>query len=165
MSYVDQEYCTPRDFVRWWLWVGPRHPDRRQYRLVCVFLVDFRTKLTICLCSGQIAKMSTATTSSLTTLQREILRFVVIIAALATLVAVIVVILWATWLRKDHPDYINVPTLLIDVVSVMVAFIPEGLPIAVTISLAKVAHTLSRHKVLCKCVVYALCKNAFINAS
>ena len=31
-----------------------------------------------------------------------------------------------------------------------VAFIPEGLPIAVTLSLAKVAHTLSKHKVLCK---------------
>ena len=31
-----------------------------------------------------------------------------------------------------------------------VAFIPEGLPIAVTLSLAKVANTLSKHKVLCK---------------
>jgi magnesium-transporting ATPase (P-type) len=31
-----------------------------------------------------------------------------------------------------------------------VAFIPEGLPIAVKLSLAKVAHTLSKHKVLCK---------------
>ena len=32
----------------------------------------------------------------------------------------------------------------------LVAFIPEGLPIAVTLSLAKVANTLSKHKVLCK---------------
>jgi hypothetical protein len=70
-------------------------------------------------------------------------------------------------LKKDYPDYINVSTLLIDIVSVMgeyraclpndyrspsspVAFIPEGLPIAVTLSLAKVANTLSKHKVLCK---------------
>jgi sodium/potassium-transporting ATPase subunit alpha len=73
-------------------------------------------------------------------------------------------------LKKSYPSYINTPTLLIDVVSVMgrihlslgfhrspllidyliVAFIPEGLPIAVTLSLAKVAHTLSKHKVLCK---------------
>ncbi|VDC04342.1 unnamed protein product [Peniophora sp. CBMAI 1063] len=99
---------------------------------------------------GHIAKLSSSTSTHLTSLQREILRFVIIIAALATLVAVIVVIVWATWLKKDHPDYINVSGLLIDVVSVMVAFIPEGLPIAVTISLAKVAHTLSSHKVLCK---------------
>ncbi|KAI0316640.1 sodium-potassium ATPase [Amylostereum chailletii] len=99
---------------------------------------------------GQIAKMSSASPAHMTTLQREILRFVMIIASLAFSVAVLVVILWAAWLKRDHPDYITVPTLLIDVVSVMVAFIPEGLPIAVTISLAKVAHTLSKHKVLCK---------------
>jgi len=33
----------------------------------------------------------------MTTLQREILRFVVIIASLATLVAILIVILWAAW--------------------------------------------------------------------
>ncbi|TFY54358.1 hypothetical protein EVG20_g9732, partial [Dentipellis fragilis] len=99
---------------------------------------------------GKIAKLSSATSTHLTTLQREILRFVIIIASLATFVAIVIVILWAAWLRRSFPDYINVSGLLIDIVSVMVAFIPEGLPIAVTISLAKVAHTLSKHKVLCK---------------
>ncbi|KAG8712443.1 hypothetical protein FRC11_000131 [Ceratobasidium sp. 423] len=91
---------------------------------------------------GRIARLSTgpntngknSLTAGLTTLQREILRFVLIIAGL----------------RRDYPDYINIPTLLIDVVSVMVAFIPEGLPVAITMSLAKVAHTLSKKKVLCK---------------
>lgn len=71
-------------------------------------------------------------------------------------------------LRRSYPDYINVPTLLIDVVSVMgefksilnyffpiqtlpsVAFIPEGLPVAVTLSLAMVAHTLSKKRIVCK---------------
>jgi sodium/potassium-transporting ATPase subunit alpha len=38
----------------------------------------------------------------------------------------------ATWLRKSHPDFINVPTLIVSCVSVAVAFIPDGLPIAVT---------------------------------
>ncbi|KDQ57331.1 hypothetical protein JAAARDRAFT_194477 [Jaapia argillacea MUCL 33604] len=99
---------------------------------------------------GRIAKLSSMEPMRLTTLQREILRFVVIIAGMATLVAILIVILWAAWLRRTYPDYINVPGLLIDVVSVMVAFIPEGLPVAVTLSLAKVANTLSKHKVLCK---------------
>lgn len=99
---------------------------------------------------GQIAKMSSASPTQMTTLQREILRFIVIIASAATLVAIIIVVLWAAWLRRKFPAFLNVPGILIDVVSVMVAFIPEGLPIAVTISLAKVAHTLSKHKVLCK---------------
>ncbi|KAF8714477.1 cation transport ATPase (P-type) family, partial [Rhizoctonia solani] len=107
---------------------------------------------------GRIARLSTGPnangknglTAGLTTLQREILRFVLIIAGCASTVAIIIVILWAAWLRRDYPNYINVPTLLIDVVSVMVAFIPEGLPVAITMSLAKVAHTLSKKKVLCK---------------
>ncbi|KAI0735310.1 sodium-potassium ATPase [Earliella scabrosa] len=99
---------------------------------------------------GRIAKLSSMEASRMTSLQREILYFVLIIASLATAVAVLIVILWAAWLRRSYPDYINVPILLIDVVSVMVAFIPEGLPVAVTLSLAKVANTLSKHKVLCK---------------
>ena len=36
-------------------------------------------------------------TKTMTTLQRELLRFVGIIASLATTVAVIIVILWAAW--------------------------------------------------------------------
>ncbi|TBU35112.1 sodium-potassium ATPase [Dichomitus squalens] len=99
---------------------------------------------------GRIAKLSSTEASRMTTLQREILYFVLVIASLATAVAILIVILWAAWLRTTFPSYINVSGLLIDVVSVMVAFIPEGLPIAVTLSLAKVAHTLSKHKVLCK---------------
>ena len=35
-------------------------------------------------------------------------------------------------------------------ISPSVAFIPEGLPVAVTLSLAKVAHTLSKNKIVCK---------------
>ncbi|CEL53522.1 sodium/potassium-transporting ATPase subunit alpha [Rhizoctonia solani AG-1 IB] len=107
---------------------------------------------------GRIARLSTGPnangknglTAGLTTLQREILRFVLIIAGCASAVAIMIVILWAAWLRRDYPNYINIPTLLINVVSVMVAFIPEGLPVAITMSLAKVAHTLSKKKVLCK---------------
>ncbi|KLO07342.1 sodium-potassium ATPase [Schizopora paradoxa] len=99
---------------------------------------------------GRIAKLSSTPSTGLTTLQREILRVVLIIASLAVMVAIFIVIVWAAWLRQSFPSYINVPNLLIDVVSVMVAFIPEGLPIAVTMSLAKVAHTLSKNMILCK---------------
>ncbi|KZS89101.1 sodium-potassium ATPase [Sistotremastrum niveocremeum HHB9708] len=99
---------------------------------------------------GRIAKLSANASSTMTTLQRELLHFVVIIACLALAIAVVIVILWAGWLRRSHPDYINVPNLLIDIVSVMVTMVPEGLPVAVTLSLAKVASTLGSHKVICK---------------
>ena len=51
----------------------------------------------IVLCSGIIAKLSSNESARLTTLQRELLRFVAIIAGMATVVAVIMVILWAAW--------------------------------------------------------------------
>ncbi|OCF61244.1 hypothetical protein L486_00890 [Kwoniella mangroviensis CBS 10435] len=99
---------------------------------------------------GRIAKLSTSGAPSLTTLQREILRFVIIIAACAITIALLVIILWAAWLKKQHEGFITVPVLIIDVVAVMMAFIPEGLPASVTVSLAVIANTLVKNKVLCK---------------
>ena len=50
--------------------------------------------------SGLIAKLSSAETKRLTTLQRELFRFVGIIAGMATIVATIIIILWAAWCVK-----------------------------------------------------------------
>ena len=86
----------------------------------------------------------------MTTLQRELLHFVLIIVALAIIVAILIVILWGAWLKKDHPGFITNSGIVIDVVSVCVAFIPEGLPVCVTLSLAIIANALAKNKVLCK---------------
>jgi sodium/potassium-transporting ATPase subunit alpha len=43
-----------------------------------------------------------------------------------------------------------VPTLIVSCVSVAVAFIPEGLPVALTASLTISANVMRRNKVLCK---------------
>ncbi|KAF9078729.1 hypothetical protein BDP27DRAFT_1441123 [Rhodocollybia butyracea] len=80
--------------------------------------------------------------------QVEILRFVLLIAAMAFTVAALIVILWAAWLRPDHPGFISVPSLLVDCVSVAVAFIP-GLthlchPFVV------IARAMRKSSVLCK---------------
>jgi sodium/potassium-transporting ATPase subunit alpha len=99
---------------------------------------------------GRIARLSTAGAPRLTTLQREILRFVLIIVSFALSIAVIVIILWAAWLRRDYPFFISNSALVVNVVAVCVAFIPEGLPASVTISLAVIANTLAKAKVLCK---------------
>jgi sodium/potassium-transporting ATPase subunit alpha len=56
----------------------------------------------------------------------------------------------AAYLRKYHPGFINVPTLIVDCVSVAIAFIPEGLPIALTASLTITANLMRKNKILCK---------------
>ena len=100
--------------------------------------------------SDEFAKLTSAPKQGMTPLQREILYFVTIIVCVMLTMITLVIIVWASWLRKDHPGWINVPLLIVDCVSVAVAFIPEGLPIAVTASLTITANNMKRNKVLCK---------------
>ena len=59
-------------------------------------------------------------------------------------------VLRAAYLRKSHPDWISVPLLIVDCVSVTIAFIPEGLPIALTASLTITANVMKTNGILCK---------------
>ncbi|PLB47621.1 Na/K ATPase alpha 1 subunit [Aspergillus steynii IBT 23096] len=99
---------------------------------------------------GKIAKLTNEPKKGLSTLEKEILRFVVFIVLIMLFMVIIVIIVWATWLRVKHPDWINVPTLIVDCVSIAIAFIPEGLPIALTASLTITAALMSKNKILCK---------------
>jgi len=99
---------------------------------------------------GQIAKLTNKPNNELTTLQKELLRFVIIICSMALSMIVIVLILWGTWLRKDYPNWITVPNLIVDLVSIAVAFVPEGLPIALTATLTITAGLMRKNKILCK---------------
>ncbi|KAJ7366054.1 hypothetical protein DFH08DRAFT_162880 [Mycena albidolilacea] len=99
---------------------------------------------------GRIAKQASSERPVRTTLEIEIFRFVLIIGALALTVATLIVILWAAWLHPTFPDFISVPNLLIDCVSVAVAFIPEGLPVCVTLSLTVIARAMRSNSILCK---------------
>lgn len=99
---------------------------------------------------GRIAELSSKPDKRRTLLQKEILRFVIIICSLAAFFIVIVFIIWGAYLHKQHPDYLNVAALIVSVVSVGIAFVPEGLPIALTASMTIVANIMKRENVLCK---------------
>jgi sodium/potassium-transporting ATPase subunit alpha len=75
---------------------------------------------------GKIARLSATSSNQRTLLQIEILRFVLIIAGLSISVGIICLITWAAWLRVSYPGYLTLPNALIDVISVIVAFVPEG---------------------------------------
>ena len=67
-------------------------------RLFCKNLYHiFYNSFVILNISGVIAKLSSAEQTRMTTLQRELVRFVAIIAGFAIAVAVLIVVLWAAW--------------------------------------------------------------------
>ncbi|KAI8575989.1 hypothetical protein K450DRAFT_258839 [Umbelopsis ramanniana AG] len=99
---------------------------------------------------GKIARLSATNSNQRTLLQVEILRFVLIIAGLSISVGIICLITWAAWLRVDYPGYLTLPNALIDVISVIVAFVPEGMPVAVTLCLTLIANRMAKSNVLCK---------------
>jgi sodium/potassium-transporting ATPase subunit alpha len=99
---------------------------------------------------GRIAKLSSSGAPVSTTLQKEINKFALIIVGMAVTIAIVIAIAWAAWLNPKHHGFLTPSNLVISVVSVCVAFIPEGLPVSVTLSLAVIAHRLANKKVLAK---------------
>ncbi|KND90695.1 Sodium/potassium-transporting ATPase subunit alpha-1 [Tolypocladium ophioglossoides CBS 100239] len=102
---------------------------------------------------GRIATLTNEPKSKMTTLEKEVLYFVLFICGLMFFMIILVLVVWAAWLRRDYPNWINVPTLIVDCVSVAVAFIPEGLPIAITAGLTITAKMMKRNMILCKSLV------------
>ncbi|KIV88710.1 hypothetical protein PV10_08368 [Exophiala mesophila] len=99
---------------------------------------------------GHIAKLTSQPSVGRTPLQREIIRFVTIIVSLMIFMNIIVVAVWAGYIRHEHPGYMPVATLIVNIVSVAIAFVPEGLPIALTASLTITANIMKRNDILCK---------------
>ncbi|KAL4938740.1 hypothetical protein BDV06DRAFT_200244 [Aspergillus oleicola] len=99
---------------------------------------------------GRVASLSSGRRTKMTPMQREIFRFVLIIASLVVVFVTIIIVVWAAYLRQDHPDFINVPALIVSCVSVGVAFIPEGLPISISMGLTIAAGIMKKNKILCK---------------
>ncbi|KAK9679329.1 hypothetical protein K7432_016317 [Basidiobolus ranarum] len=99
---------------------------------------------------GKIAKLSSNAGTSKTLLQIEISRFVKLIAAMSFTTATFVMILWAAWLRRSYPGFLNLSNALVNAIAVLVAFVPEGLPVAVTLTLTLIARRMQQQKVLVK---------------
>lgn len=99
---------------------------------------------------GTIAQETSKPKTGMTPLQKEIIRFVLLTSGIILFLVVLLCILWGAWLKKDYPDWINVPSLIVDLVLVAVAFMPEGLPIALTMCLIITANQMRKHDILCK---------------
>lgn len=99
---------------------------------------------------GRIAKLTTAPDKRDSPIQKEVRMFVFIIVSIMISMIVIVLIVWGAYLRPHHPEWISTAALIVDIVSVGIAFIPEGLPVALTASLTICANAMKRNNILCK---------------
>ncbi|KAG6021664.1 hypothetical protein E4U41_002432 [Claviceps citrina] len=99
---------------------------------------------------GRIARATAATEERATLIQKEIWRFVYIIVALTVCLALLILFTWLGWLRRDHFAFMNVVAMLNNVMSCVVAFIPEGMPVAVALTLMMVAKKMKAVDILPK---------------
>jgi sodium/potassium-transporting ATPase subunit alpha len=99
---------------------------------------------------GRIATITSGVKQKPTLIQREITRFVTIIVILTVILAAVILFTWVGWLRVDHYAFMNVVQMLNDVMGCVVAFIPEGMPIGVALTLMMVARRMKAHNILPK---------------
>lgn len=99
---------------------------------------------------GHIAKLTSQESTGRSPLQKEIIRFVFLIVTLMITMNIIVIGVWAGYIRSAYPDYMPPALLIVNIVSVAIAFVPEGLPIALTASLTITANIMRKNNILCK---------------
>jgi sodium/potassium-transporting ATPase subunit alpha len=99
---------------------------------------------------GRIAKATNSGDDTPTLIQIEINRFVMIIVGLTIILACLILLSWTGWLRLKHYAFMNVVAMLNDVMGCVVAFIPEGMPVGVALTLMMVARRMKAANVLPK---------------
>lgn len=99
---------------------------------------------------GRIASLTAGVKEKPTLIQKEITRFVIIIICLTVILACAILFSWAGWLRVDHKGFMDVTAMLDDVMGCVVAFIPEGMPVGVALTLMMVAKRMKSVNILPK---------------
>ncbi|KAI0687707.1 calcium ATPase transmembrane domain M-containing protein [Cytidiella melzeri] len=99
---------------------------------------------------GRLVAMSGESKFKLTTVQREVWFFTKIISAGALFTFILSLIIWAAWLRTSFPGYLTASTAIINSIGCLTAFVPQGLPVCVALSLTIVAKRMAKRNVLVK---------------
>ncbi|RKO88983.1 calcium ATPase, partial [Blyttiomyces helicus] len=99
---------------------------------------------------GHIVKLSGTQKTKLTTIQNELNRFIIIISAVAMTLFCAAQAAYGLWLKKDHAGYETSSQAIINAIGCLTAFVPEGLPVCVALSLFIIAKRMHKRKVLVK---------------
>ena len=110
-----------------------------------VFVYVYNLYLFVCIrvCMyTQLAKIIKQTTQKegKTSLQVEIDRLVQIVASFAGLTTVVVVLYWVLYLRVQHSAFMNLSSMISNVIGVTISFVPEGLPLVCVMEVYLIIH-------------------------
>ncbi|KAF8939209.1 hypothetical protein EDD21DRAFT_441795 [Dissophora ornata] len=99
---------------------------------------------------GRINKLTSGRKEKKTIIHQEISRFVRIIVYLTVVLALIILVVWGAWIRPTYPDFLPTALLLVTLMGCVVAFIPEGMPICVSLTLLMIARRMRANSILPK---------------
>ncbi|KAG2337802.1 calcium ATPase [Suillus weaverae] len=99
---------------------------------------------------GRLVKMSGETKFKLTTIQKEVWFFTKIISCLALFFFCLSLLLYGVWLRTSYPGFDTPSSAIVNAIGCLTAFVPQGLPICVALSLTVVARRMAKRQVLVK---------------
>ncbi|RKO93204.1 hypothetical protein BDK51DRAFT_1972, partial [Blyttiomyces helicus] len=99
---------------------------------------------------GYIVKLSGTQKAKITPIQKELNIFTIIISCVAITLFCAAEAAYALWLKKDHDGFETSSAAIINAIGTLTAFVPEGLPICVALSLTIIAKRMSKRKVLVK---------------
>ncbi|KAI8351050.1 putative K, P-type ATPase [Mortierella sp. GBAus27b] len=99
---------------------------------------------------GRINKLTSGRKEKKTIIHQEISRFVRIIVCLTLVLSSLILIVWAAWIRRSYPTFMPTAVLLVTLMGCVVAFIPEGMPVCVSLTLLMIARRMRANNILPK---------------
>ncbi|KAI9362921.1 calcium ATPase [Zopfochytrium polystomum] len=99
---------------------------------------------------GQLVASSGKARTEMTTIQKEINLFTIIISTLAISFFAIAMIAYLAWVRNAYPGYATISGAIVNAIGCLTAFVPQGLPISVALSLSIIARRMAKRNVLVK---------------
>ncbi|KAG0048352.1 hypothetical protein BGZ83_006677 [Gryganskiella cystojenkinii] len=113
----------------------------------CVGIVVLKGNDTL---MGRINKLTAGRKEKRTIIQKEIDRFVRIIVGLTCLLVLIFLVFWLAVIHPKYPEFMSVASLLVTLMGCVVAFIPEGMPVCVSLTLLMIARRMRAANILPK---------------
>ncbi|KAJ1562114.1 hypothetical protein HK405_015740 [Cladochytrium tenue] len=99
---------------------------------------------------GQLVASAGKTKTELTTIQKELNMFTIIISGFALTFFTTSMIIYVAWVKNSYPNYETISGAIVNSIGCLTAFVPEGLPVAVALSLSIIARRMAKKNVLVK---------------